>query len=148
MHGFVATRPIWSLSAWIGFDNPKPLGNNETGGHAALPMWMSYMSKALKGVPIAAYTPPSGITTAKINPETGLREAARRHDRIFSGGAITARSRQQGGRSIKSAGGRDKGVFVTVNEAVNTSRQPTSRSGSARRSKKRCRAAPDLLFTP
>ena len=29
--------------AWIGFDNPKSLGNNETGSHAALPMWMSYM---------------------------------------------------------------------------------------------------------
>ena len=61
--------------AWIGFDNPKSLGNNETGGHAALPMWMSYMGKALKGVPVAVYTPPAGITTAKINPETGLREA-------------------------------------------------------------------------
>jgi penicillin-binding protein 1A len=60
--------------AWIGFDNPKSLGNNETGGHAALPMWMSYMGKALKGVPVAVYTPPAGITTAKINPETGLRE--------------------------------------------------------------------------
>jgi penicillin-binding protein 1A len=61
--------------AWIGFDNPKSLGTNETGGRAALPMWMSYMSKALKGVPAASYTPPAGITTAKINPETGLREA-------------------------------------------------------------------------
>ncbi|SOD42456.1 penicillin-binding protein 1A [Nitrosovibrio sp. Nv4] len=61
--------------AWIGFDNPKSLGNNETGGHAALPMWMSYMGKVLKGTPVATYTPPAGITTAKINPETGLREA-------------------------------------------------------------------------
>ncbi|SEO80254.1 penicillin-binding protein 1A [Nitrosovibrio sp. Nv6] len=61
--------------AWIGFDNPKSLGTNETGGHAALPMWMSYMGKVLKGTPVAAYAPPAGITTAKINPETGLREA-------------------------------------------------------------------------
>ncbi|MBA4143539.1 MAG: penicillin-binding protein 1A [Nitrosospira sp.] len=59
--------------AWIGFDNPRSLGNNETGSRAALPMWMSYMGKALKGTPVAAYTPPPGITTAKINPETGLR---------------------------------------------------------------------------
>ncbi len=60
--------------AWIGFDNPKTLGDNETGGQAALPMWMNYMRKALKGVPMATYTPPSGITTAKINAETGLRD--------------------------------------------------------------------------
>jgi len=35
---------------------------------------MSYMGKALKGVPITPITPPSGVVTAKINPETGLRE--------------------------------------------------------------------------
>lgn len=61
--------------AWIGFDTPRPLGNKETGSHAALPIWMNYMGKALKGVPMAAYTPPPGITTAKIDPATGLRAA-------------------------------------------------------------------------
>jgi penicillin-binding protein 1A len=30
----------------------------------------------LKGVPVATITPPSGVVTAKINPETGLREVA------------------------------------------------------------------------
>ncbi|MDN5836549.1 MAG: penicillin-binding protein 1A, partial [Nitrosospira sp.] len=60
---------------WIGFDTPRSLGNKETGGHAALPMWMSYMGKVLKGVPVAAYRPPSGITAAKIHPESGLRAA-------------------------------------------------------------------------
>jgi penicillin-binding protein 1A len=61
--------------AWIGFDTPRTLGNNETGSHAALPIWISYMGKVLKGVPMASYAPPSGVTTAKINPVTGLREA-------------------------------------------------------------------------
>jgi penicillin-binding protein 1A len=37
--------------AWIGFDQPKKLGNNETGGSAALPMWIGFMEKALQGVP-------------------------------------------------------------------------------------------------
>lgn len=59
--------------AWIGFDNPKSLGNNETGSQAALPMWINYMGAVLKGVPASTYTPPTGIATAKINPETGLR---------------------------------------------------------------------------
>ena len=59
--------------AWIGFDNPKSLGDSETGSKAALPMWISYMGNALKGLPVATYTPPDGIATAKINPETGLR---------------------------------------------------------------------------
>ncbi len=62
--------------AWIGFDNPRSMGNNETGSYAALPIWMNYMRTALKGVPVAASPPPPGITTAKINAETGLRDTA------------------------------------------------------------------------
>jgi penicillin-binding protein 1A len=62
--------------AWIGFDDPRSLGNNETGGRAALPMWIDYMGNALKNVPIENQEPPLGIITAKINPDTGLRETA------------------------------------------------------------------------
>lgn len=73
---FCGYQPDLVAISWIGFDNPKPLGDKETGGHAALPMWISYMGKALKGVPVATIAPPSGVVTAKINPETGLREVA------------------------------------------------------------------------
>jgi penicillin-binding protein 1A len=38
--------------AWIGFDQPRKLGDKETGGAAALPIWIGYMSRALKDVPI------------------------------------------------------------------------------------------------
>ncbi len=61
--------------AWIGFDTPQTLGRNETGGLAALPMWMGYMGQVLKGVPEQALTPPAGVVAARINPETGLRVA-------------------------------------------------------------------------
>ena len=61
--------------AWIGFDTPHTLGRNETGAQAALPMWISYMGSALKGVPEQALTPPSGVVTVRVNPETGLRVA-------------------------------------------------------------------------
>jgi len=59
---------------WIGFDQPKSMGNHETGSAAALPIWISYMSKALKGKPEASLEMPDGIITAKINAETGLRD--------------------------------------------------------------------------
>jgi penicillin-binding protein 1A len=61
--------------AWIGFDTPAPLGANETGGHAALPMWMTYMSRALKGEPESELQPPEGIVAVSIDPATGMREA-------------------------------------------------------------------------
>ncbi len=60
--------------AWIGFDQPKTLGVNETGGIAALPIWMTYMQRALKGIPEKPLTTPEGVISVRINPDTGLRD--------------------------------------------------------------------------
>jgi penicillin-binding protein 1A len=65
-----------SLTAvsWIGFDTPTNLGRDETGGQAALPIWMAYGSRVLKGVPETELKPPRGVVAVNINPLTGLRE--------------------------------------------------------------------------
>ena len=47
--------------AWIGFDQPRSLGDRETGGGLALPIWLGYMSKALKGVPEKPRVMPAGV---------------------------------------------------------------------------------------
>ncbi|MFM9435567.1 penicillin-binding protein 1A [Janthinobacterium sp. CG_23.3] len=47
--------------AWIGYDKPKNLGNRETGGGLALPIWMSYMQKALKSIPVEERAVPEGL---------------------------------------------------------------------------------------
>ena len=60
--------------SWIGFDTPGNLGNNETGGVSALPIWMAYAGKVLKGVPETEISPPSGVVSVAINPATGLRD--------------------------------------------------------------------------
>jgi penicillin-binding protein 1A len=49
--------------AWIGFDQPRKLGDKETGGAAALPIWIGYMSRALKDVPIQIPEMPEGLVT-------------------------------------------------------------------------------------
>ena len=64
--------------AWIGFDQPKTLGTNETGAVAALPIWMNFMAKVLKGVPERPLQPPEGVIVARISPETGLRDPEER----------------------------------------------------------------------
>lgn len=50
--------------AWIGFDQPKNLGNKETGGGLALPIWIGYMQKALKEIPIEERVVPEGLIAA------------------------------------------------------------------------------------
>jgi penicillin-binding protein 1A len=47
--------------AWIGFDQPRTLGAGETGGASALPIWIGYMSKTLKGIPEKPMKPPAGV---------------------------------------------------------------------------------------
>jgi penicillin-binding protein 1A len=48
--------------AWIGYDTPRQLGvRGETGGSLSLPVWSGYMQAALRGVPVAAATPPAGV---------------------------------------------------------------------------------------
>ena len=59
--------------AWVGFDTPRSLGEQETGGGAALPIWMDYMATVLKDVPEAVYTMPPGMVAERIN-EDGLRD--------------------------------------------------------------------------
>lgn len=60
-------------TVWIGFDRVHPLGVGETGGHAALPMWIDYMRDALEGVPELQLPQPPGLVTVRIDPKTGLR---------------------------------------------------------------------------
>ncbi len=50
--------------AWIGFDQPRKMGGQETGGVAALPIWVSYMQRVLKGVPETVPRPPEGLINA------------------------------------------------------------------------------------
>lgn len=58
--------------SWVGFDQSRSLGNHETGGRAALPMWITFMGEALKGVPEKPLERPPGLVTVRIDPETGL----------------------------------------------------------------------------
>ena len=47
--------------AWIGYDQPRNLGNRETGGGLALPIWINYMAKALKSIPVEERAVPEGL---------------------------------------------------------------------------------------
>ena len=58
---FAGYQPGIAAVAWVGFDQPRKLGDRETGGGLALPVWISYMGRALKGVPEHVPEPPDGL---------------------------------------------------------------------------------------
>lgn len=59
---FVGYQPTLTAAVWVGYDNPRNLGSRETGGGLSLPIWISFMQEALKGVPETLPTPPEGVT--------------------------------------------------------------------------------------
>jgi penicillin-binding protein 1A len=58
---FAGYQPKVAAVAWVGFDQPRKLGDRETGGGLALPIWIGYMATALKGVPDRPAVPPNGV---------------------------------------------------------------------------------------
>lgn len=69
---FCGYQPSLVGIAWMGFDQPKRLGNGETGGRAALPIWIDFMQAALKDVPEMQPSMPEGMSRIESrDPATG-----------------------------------------------------------------------------
>ena len=58
---FAGFQPGLTAVVWIGYDNPRKLGDRETGGGLALPVWIEYMRHALKGAPVQELEAPEGV---------------------------------------------------------------------------------------
>jgi penicillin-binding protein 1A len=80
---FCGYNPSLVTTTWVGFDNLDSLGRVETGGRAALPMWMDYMGAALAGTRPVKREQPDGLVTVRIDPETGLLARSGQADAIF-----------------------------------------------------------------
>jgi penicillin-binding protein 1A len=61
---FAGFHPTLAAVVWIGYDNPRKLGDRETGGGLSLPVWIEFMQHALKGVPVQEITAPPGVVHA------------------------------------------------------------------------------------
>ncbi|MEO8296657.1 MAG: penicillin-binding protein 1A [Burkholderiales bacterium] len=72
---FAGFQPGLTAVVWIGYDQPRKLGDRETGGGLALPVWIDYMAYALKGVPVAEASVPDGVVN--LNGEWYFEEYTR-----------------------------------------------------------------------
>ena len=58
---FAGYQATTAAITWIGYDTPRKLGDRETGGGLALPVWISYMATALRNVPVMEPDAPEGL---------------------------------------------------------------------------------------
>jgi penicillin-binding protein 1A len=69
---FIGYTPNLAVGVWIGFDDLRSLGETESGAHAALPIWIQFMTKALEQLPTLPFEIPEDIVFVPIDPTTGL----------------------------------------------------------------------------
>jgi len=74
---FVGFTPTMTCGVWVGYDEKKSLGAKETGAHAALPIWMNFMTVAMKGKDVGDFQPspvtphaPQKVDTVDTAPAT------------------------------------------------------------------------------
>jgi penicillin-binding protein 1A len=70
---FIGFSPDLVVGVFVGYDIPKPMGKDATGGHVAAPIFGAFMKMALADKPATPFRIPPGIKLVRVNPSTGLR---------------------------------------------------------------------------
>jgi penicillin-binding protein 1A len=68
---FIGFTPDLVAGVWVGFDDMRKIGKGETGGHAALPIWVAFMQTAQKGRGQKGFKQPPGVVTVRIDRASG-----------------------------------------------------------------------------
>lgn len=69
---FVGYIPQLVAVSWVGYDQQRPLGNQETGSKAAAPAWVDFMLKACETIPTQHFHIPDTLEFHPIDPKNGL----------------------------------------------------------------------------
>jgi penicillin-binding protein 1A len=80
---FIGFSPDVATGVWVGYDEKRVLGRGETGGRAALPIWIDFMDVALGGRPPRDFEVPDGIVFARVDTKTGLLASSQTETSLF-----------------------------------------------------------------
>lgn len=70
---FVGFTPELAVGVYVGYDKPRSMGRSVTGGTFAVPIFTEFMQKALAGKPATPFNVPAGMSTAWIDPNSGVQ---------------------------------------------------------------------------
>ena len=68
---FVGFTPDIVIAVWLGFDDPKTLGQGETGGQNAAPIFRDVLEAALRGSPPVPFRAPPGVALVRVQVDGG-----------------------------------------------------------------------------
>ncbi len=88
---FMGFSPDYTCGVWVGFDDEVSMGEGETGGKAAAPIWGYFMRQALQNVPVKDFTPPTNVEFRRVDSRTGqLTASGDGFQEIFKVGSCAA----------------------------------------------------------
>lgn len=108
---FLGFSPDLVVGVWVGYDTPRTLGPNDTGGVVAGPIFRDFMKEALKDVPNTPFRVPQGVQLVRVNALTG--KPAKAGDKVIINEAFRAGTDFEKPAAIS---GRD----ITIKEDQNT----------------------------
>ena len=80
---FVGYNADLTVATWIGFDQERSLGEQEEGARTALPMWVHFMTEALRGVPEHRQPEPPGVVRMWVSRDSGAPASAGEFGAVF-----------------------------------------------------------------
>jgi penicillin-binding protein 1A len=68
---FIGFTPQLATGVWVGYDRPRSLGKDETGSRVAVPIWTTFMSSALAGLPAEDFPIPERVVLVPVDLDRG-----------------------------------------------------------------------------
>ena len=117
---FVGFTPDLAAGVYIGYDDPDSLGDDETGGHIAAPVFRDFMIAALKDAPATAFRTPPGMRLYRVSTATGLPVGSKEPAiyEAYKPGTEPGQNRNLGSRSKPSE--EDEEPVASTREAEST----------------------------
>jgi penicillin-binding protein 1A len=131
---FSGFTPDLVATTWVGFDHPRSLGSRETGGHAALPMWIEFMRGALRDQPQKPFMIQKGVIAGRT-PRMALRSNEEDHAfESFTEENVPKYRRKSFNRSFLESRSKSRNYGSSSTSRISSSRSSTSRSSTSRSS--------------
>jgi len=69
---FIGFSPDLVVGVWAGYDTPRDMGEGETGGRIAAPIFRDFMREALRDTPATPFRIPAGVRLVRVDAMTGM----------------------------------------------------------------------------
>ncbi len=120
---YIGYIPQLLTGVYVGYDQPRPMGPNETGSRAAAPIWIDFMKSAISSLPTEQFSQPPGVVTIKVH-DSGRRaspcdppsEVHEEHYKLGTEPPLEAALLGCGGSNL-AGGGEESGSTQALTEA-------------------------------